>query len=30
VGRWWPPFCAIYDVVVVGYLLAVSFGVGGR
>ncbi|MBX3389557.1 MAG: hypothetical protein KF691_08895 [Phycisphaeraceae bacterium] len=24
VGRWWPPFCAIYDVVVGGYLLAVS------
>lgn len=22
VGRWWPPFCAIYDVVVGGYLLA--------
>ncbi|MFT3684593.1 MAG: DUF6010 family protein [Phycisphaerales bacterium] len=21
VGRWWPPFCAIYDVVVGGFLL---------
>lgn len=25
VGRWWPPFCAIYDVVVGGYLLASYF-----
>lgn len=24
VGRWWPPFCAIYDVVVGGYLFSVS------
>jgi hypothetical protein len=23
VGRWWPPFCAIYDVIVGGYLLGV-------
>lgn len=26
VGRWWPPFCAIYDVVVGGYLLVVALG----
>ncbi len=26
VGRWWPPFCAIYDVVVGGFLLAVNLG----
>lgn len=24
VGRWWPPFCAIYDVVVGGYLLIMN------
>lgn len=26
VGRWWPPFCAMYDVVVGGYLLAATYG----
>ena len=26
VGRWWPPFCAICDVLVGGYLLVVGFG----
>jgi len=27
VGRWWPPFCAIYDVVLGGYLLVVCLGI---
>ena len=30
VGRWWPPFCAIYDVVVGGFLLVVQSGAMGR
>lgn len=30
VGRWWPPFCAIYDVVVGGYLLAMDLGAIAR